>query len=73
MWSVEARRDYALVVGFADGTTRLFDFAPYLRAMFSWLSDPDAFMGAHVAHGTVDWGRDTDIAPERLYREGVVL
>ena len=41
--------------------------------MFSWLSDPDAFVGAHVAHGTVGWGRDTDIAPERLYREGVVL
>ncbi|WP_295999710.1 DUF2442 domain-containing protein [uncultured Adlercreutzia sp.] len=76
-WSVRAvepNEDYTLTLMFADGSKRLFDFAPLLEhPCYSSLQSLEAFMRAQALHGTVDWGNDIDIAPEKLYEDSRIL
>lgn len=60
---VTPQPDAVLLVGFADGTQRLFDVKPYLgSAFFSRLCDEAYFRQVRVAGGTICWpdGQDFD-------------
>ncbi len=64
---VQTRPDYTLWLEFENGEQRVFDMTPYLdRAPYSALQGP-LFAQATVAHGTVAWPGNIDIAPETLY------
>lgn len=68
--AVAVAGDYTLRVTFNNGETRLFDATPYLAyPAFEALKAPSLFMQAHVAHNTVVWNEDVDMAPENLYLE----
>ncbi len=68
--SVAAAEDYTLKITFNNGETRLFNAAPYLvYPAFEALKSISLFMQAHVAHNTVVWNEEVDMAPENLYLE----
>jgi len=66
--AVTAEPPATLVLRYADGQLRRFDCTPYLeRGVFTRLKDSALFGQAFVAHGTVCWPGDLDIAPETLF------
>ena len=72
--SVRALDDYTLWLRFSTGETKVFDFKPLLNApCFIPLKDEAIFKQAYVDYGVVVWNDDEiDIAPEKLYNDGVV-
>lgn len=65
---VRIREDFQLELKFDTGETRIFDARPYLdKGVFQRLKDPALFRQAFVAHETVCWPGNLDIAPETLY------
>ncbi|MBR0033028.1 MAG: DUF2442 domain-containing protein [Treponema sp.] len=72
---VEPKRDYTLLITFANGKKRLFDCKKYLleKPYAKALRDIDFFMQAKADHFTVMWGDDLDIAPEYLYENSVKI
>lgn len=65
---VEARKDYKLIIDFADGTRRLYDARALLeKPVCAPLKELAFFMNAKAECGTVVWSDDVDIAPEHLY------
>lgn len=72
--AVEPMDGYVLKVTFNNGETRQFDVAPYLAyPAFQALKQGNLFMQARVAHHTVIWNDEVDIAPESLYLESVAM
>ena len=71
--SVRAMDGYKLWIRFSTGETKIFDFTPLLdKGSFSTLKDKELFKGVYVDFGVPVWcDGDIDIAPERLYYEGV--
>jgi len=68
----EPRDDFSLHMDFTNGEHRCFDMRPYLEiGVFQRLKNPELFMQARVAFGTVCWPGELDIAPETLYLESV--
>lgn len=68
--AVAAAGDYTLKITFNNGETRLFNVTPYLAyPAFEALNAIGVFMQARVAHNTVVWNDEVDIAPESLYLE----
>jgi hypothetical protein len=68
--AVTAAVDYTLRLTFNNGETRIFNATPYLAyPAFETLKAISLFMQAHVAHNTVVWNEDVDMAPENLYME----
>lgn len=68
--SVAANGDYTLKVTFNNGEIRLFNATPYLAyPAFEALKAISLFMQARVAHNTVVWNEEVDMAPENLYLE----
>lgn len=68
--AVEDAGDYSLKVTFNNGELRRFDVRPYLDyPAFEALKASSLFAQAHVAHNTVVWNEEVDIAPESLYLE----
>ena len=68
--AVAAAIDYTLRITFNNGETRLFNAAPYLAyPAFEPLKTISLFMQARVAHNTVVWNEEVDMAPENLYLE----
>lgn len=66
--NVKAEPPSTLLLAYADGQVRRFDCAIYLdRGVFTRLKDSSLFVQAFVAHGTVCWPGDLDIAPETLF------
>ena len=66
--NVEPRKDNSLLLVFENQEKRLFDMTPYLdKKPFMKLKDSPLFMQAMVAHGTVVWPGNIDIAPETLW------
>lgn len=66
--AVKPREDFSLVLTFNNGEVRCFDVTPYLAyPAFEALKASPFFMQAHIAHHTVVWNDDVDIAPESLY------
>lgn len=68
--AVEAAVDYTLKITFNNGEMRLFNVRPYLAyPAFEALKMIGLFMQARVAHNTVIWNEEVDMAPESLYLE----
>jgi hypothetical protein len=66
--SVQPQQDRTLLLVFENGERRRFDMKPLLdKKPFSKLKDSPLFMRATVAHGTVVWPGNIDIAPETLW------
>jgi len=71
--SVKVLPNYKLLVGFNTGEKKIFDFSKYLDLpIFNKLKNPVLFNRAFADGITVVWDEDTDIAPERLYSDGVL-
>lgn len=72
-WSVvhaKAREDYTIEVEFYDGTKGVYDASPLLEwEVYAPLRSLPLFLTARAWHGTVAWGEEIDIAPERLYED----
>ncbi len=65
---VEPHTDNTLLLLFENQEKRLFDMTPYLdKKPFTKLKGSPLFMRATVAHGTVVWPGNIDIAPETLW------
>jgi Protein of unknown function (DUF2442) len=61
---------YKLEIKFANGELKIMDMNPYLAyPAFQALTEKPLFMQARIAHHTVIWNDDIDIAPESLYLE----
>lgn len=72
--AVEAVANYSLNVTFNNGEIRRFDVTPYLAyPAFEALRSSSFFAQARVAHETVVWNEDVDIAPESLYLESTEI
>lgn len=70
--SVIASGDYTLKITFNNGEIRIFNVAPYfIYPAFEVLKANSLFMQARVAHSTVVWNEEVDIAPENLYLESM--
>lgn len=66
--SVTAQEDHTLLLVFENGQKRRFDTKPLLeKKPFCRLKDLPLFMKAAVAHGTVMWPGNIDIARETLW------
>jgi hypothetical protein len=66
--SVEHRGDYRLALRFSDGSDGEADLRDHLgHRAFAPVRDVARFSEAFVAHGTVCWPGELDLAPERLY------
>lgn len=65
---VQPRKDYTLLITFADGTKKIYDARPLLeKPIYAQLKNPAFFLKAEVDCDTVVWSDDIDIAPEHLY------
>lgn len=72
--SVSATDNYSLHVTFNNGEIRRFDVSPYLAyPAFEALKSRSLFAQARVAHNTVVWNEEVDIAPESLYLESTEI
>ncbi len=72
---VHALEGHKLWVRFNTGEAKVFDLMPLLgMPAFAPLVDPNVFMSVYIDYGVAVWnGGDIDIAPERLYNEGVAV
>lgn len=72
--AVEPAEGYTLKITFNNGEIGLFNVEPYLGyPAFYALKSPGVFMQARVAHNTVVWNEEVDIAPESLYLESIPI
>jgi len=71
--SVRALPDYKLWVRFSDNSQKIFDFKELLDfPCYMTLKDSALFNDVYVDFGVVVWNNgEIDIAPEKLYYEGV--
>ena len=72
--AVAAADDYTLRITFNNGEMRLLNVTPYLAyPAFEALKTIGLFMQARVAHNTVVWNEEVDMAPESLYLESTPI
>jgi len=72
--AVKTLPDYKLFLTFETGEDKIFDFKPKLgMPVFRKLKNENLFNMAHIEYGTVVWDDYTDIAPERLYSDSVLV
>ena len=73
--SVRALEDYELWIRFSTGDEKIFDFKPLLNAScFKPLSDVGVFNSVYIDYGIPVWmDGSIDIAPEKLYTDGVTV
>jgi hypothetical protein len=70
---VTTEANHMLILEFENGEKRQFDMLPYLeKKPFDRLKAAPLFRKAYVAHGTVVWPGDIDIAPDTLYSRSVL-
>ena len=71
---VEAQAGHRLLLGFADGQTRLFDVTPYLdQGVFRALRDSPDFARARVVDGSVEWPGEIDLSYDTLFLRSVAV
>ena len=65
---VQPKKDYTLLLTFADGTKKIYNARPLLeKSIYAPLKNPAFFLDAKAECGTVVWNDDVDISPEHLY------
>jgi hypothetical protein len=71
--AVRPMDDYKLWLHFSTGEEKIFDFKPKLDfPVFKPLRDKSLFDSVYIDFGTAMWKNgEIDIAPERLYQDGV--
>jgi hypothetical protein len=63
-----------LVIEFSDASLRRFSVEPLLAyPFFEPLKNPVLFAQARIAHQTITWPGDIDIAPEMLWLDSLEL
>jgi hypothetical protein len=66
--------NHILILEFESGEERQFDMLPYLeKKPFIRLKGSPLFSKASIAHGTVVWPGNIDIAPDTLYSRSSLL
>jgi len=67
--------NYRLWVRFNTGEAKVFDFTPLLSTpAFAPLRDEGVFKQVYIDYGATVWNDgEIDIAPERLYENGVAV
>jgi len=67
--------DYKLWVRFTTGEAKIFDFKPLLDTPgFAPLKDENVFKQVYIDYGITVWqDGNIDIAPEKLYEDGVAI
>ena len=71
---VRTESNHVLILEFENGEERQFDMLPYLEQKpFARLKDSPLFSKAYIAHGTVVWPGNIDIAPDTLYHRSLLL
>ena len=70
---VRPMENHKLWVRFNTGETKIFDFKPLLdMPAFAPLKSTELFNRVYIDYGVPVWNDgDIDIAPERIYRDGV--
>lgn len=69
---VQPKKDYTLLLTFADGARKIFNARPLLeKSIYAPLKNLAFFLSARAECGTVVWNDDIDIAPEALYAHSV--
>jgi hypothetical protein len=59
---------------FSTGECKIFDMKPHLDSdITKHLKNPALFGRAFIRCGGVAWDDDTDIAPEGLYKDGILV
>ena len=71
--SIRVLDNYKLWIRFSTGETKIFDFEPLLNnGVFTNLKNKEYFNSVYIDYGIPVWGDgEIDIAPERLYYDGV--
>lgn len=71
---VRPLEDFLLWVRFNTGETKVFDFKPLLKEKaFLPIANKETFSMVYIDYGVPVWNDgEIDIAPEKLYEEGVV-
>ena len=70
--SARAGDGYNIHVSFADGTSGIFDFSPYIKyPCYEPLRERAFFAKVEAAHGTLSWPGEIDIAPEAVWADAV--
>ena len=68
---VRVLRDYAIAVGFVDGTRGEADLSGLVlgpnAGIFAALRDPNVFAQASVVDGVITWPGELDLAPDAMY------
>jgi hypothetical protein len=71
---VKPFENYTLEISFNNGEVKLMDMTPYLAyPAFIALRAKPLFMQARVAHNTIVWTDEIDIAPESAYLESQLI
>jgi Protein of unknown function (DUF2442) len=71
---IEAINHPTLLIEFSDSTVRRFSVEPLLAyPFFEPLKNPSLFELARIAHRTITWPGDIDIAPETLWLDSVLI
>lgn len=66
--SVEAKKNYILVLTFLDGKRKVYNALPLLEdPLFEPLKNLDFFLKVKLDGASIAWSDDIDIAPEHLY------
>lgn len=66
--SVEAKKNYILVLDFIDGKRKVYNALPLLeKPIYEALKDLEFFLSVKVSGDSIAWSDDIDIAPEHLY------
>lgn len=69
---IEALSHPNLLIEFSDASLRRFSVEPLLAyPFFEPLKNPSLFAQARIAHRTITWPGDIDIAPETLWIDSV--
>jgi hypothetical protein len=66
--TVKSMADYKLEISFNNGEVKCLDMTPYfVYPAFAPLQEQSLFAQARVAHNTIVWSDEIDMAPESVY------